>query len=316
MLDRRGFMFGAALTLLLPGAVSAHAFAARRPRAHALASLTDRLAVLSPALAVVLRDLGIGDLMIARHGFDVWSDQSLPVVGDQAGIDYEALLRADPTSVLLEWGRRELPARLTELGKTRAWDIINCSTLSLDDIRQTTRRLWSFTPESRMSEDRDRAWEEADIHARMKRAWSRREPPPNIERIGNVLLVISTEPTLGALGPGSAHAEILTLVGGRPELADGLPYQELDAEDLLRRNPGGIILIKPRPPGHSKEPRPDPLAPLRGRGLAAERDGRLAVIDDPLALIPSTSLIGFADSLSEILSRWSADAADPAPDNP
>lgn len=313
MFDRREFMFSAAASLLLTAAARSHASALRQRSAPGRAKLADRLAVLSPALAVILRDLNVGDLMIARHGFDVWSDQSLPVVGDQAGIDYEALLRADPTSVLLEWGRRELPARLTELGKMRAWDIVNCSTLSLDDIRETTRRLWLFTPEARLSDDRERAWKEAQIHALMNRAWSRREPPSGIDKIGSVLLVISTEPTLGALGPGSAHAEILKLVGGRPELGDGLPYQELDAEDLLRRDPGGIVLIKPRPPGKSDDASADALAPLRGHGLAAERSGRLAVIDDPLALIPSTSLIRFADSLALIVADWSADAGGHGP---
>ena len=71
--------------------------------------------MLSPALAVIVRDLGLEANIVARHGFDIVLDKSIPVAGDQSGLDYEILLTAKPTHVLLEWGQREIPRRLGEL---------------------------------------------------------------------------------------------------------------------------------------------------------------------------------------------------------
>src|SRR5688572_2242849 len=67
-----------------------------------------RVVALSPGLAVTMRDLGLGDLLAGRHGFDAWSDPALPVCGDQSGLDYERLLAVRPTHILVQWGQRDL----------------------------------------------------------------------------------------------------------------------------------------------------------------------------------------------------------------
>jgi ABC-type Fe3+-hydroxamate transport system substrate-binding protein len=101
----------------------------------------ERVVVLSPALAATLKDLGVSDLVVGRHGWDMALDPGLPVCGDQSGIDYEALLAAHPTVVIIELNPRDVPDRLVELARTNGWELLNLPALGLDDVVRVTRTL-------------------------------------------------------------------------------------------------------------------------------------------------------------------------------
>src|SRR5262245_61348101 len=142
MSRRRLGMLVLLLLLLGTGSLAAlWATAARRPPAPAPDG-GPRIVALSPAVAVILRDLGLADRIVGRHGYDFVLNKSVPVCGDQAGgIDYETLLRARPTHVLIESGARETPGRLTELAEEHHWAVESLRMLTLDDIEHTARRL-------------------------------------------------------------------------------------------------------------------------------------------------------------------------------
>jgi hypothetical protein len=125
------------------------------PAATTPQSSQPRVVVLSPALAITLKDLGLEHMIVGRHGYDLVLDKSLPVCGDQAGIDYEALIRAKPTHVVLQWGARPLPDRLTELATTYDWIVVNQELLTLSDVRASTVELFDILagPENQRSED-------------------------------------------------------------------------------------------------------------------------------------------------------------------
>ncbi|HRJ50511.1 MAG TPA: hypothetical protein PKU91_08255, partial [Phycisphaerales bacterium] len=100
-----------------------------------------------------------------------------------------------------------------------------------------------------------------------------------------------------------------------PALARGGPYQELDIEDVIRLAPDAIVLLRPRgldaPSATgplSIERRDQLLGTLAGRPIPAVENGRIAVIDDPLCLLPGSSLVVFADDMARILSQWSLPA--------
>lgn len=293
-------------------------------KAPEVVAAPQRFAVLSPALAVILRDLDMGRWMTARHGYDVWSPQSLPVVGDQAGVDYEALIEAKPTHVLMEWGNRPIPPRLESLAKEQGWTVENYNTLTLADLRETTRRL-------ALLDKAQPAWDQHPLKREMDRAWSKRER--DFAPAGRVLMLMSTEPTAAALGPGSAHAEILRLIGGVAAIEKGMPYIEMDAEDVLHLAPDVIVLIRPRVSDRAGKPegangmakegagaQPVSARVLTREQIAAElgvlakleipavKNGRVGLIDHPLALLPSTSLIRFADDLAGLLDGWAKEA--------
>ncbi len=256
-----------------------------------------RIVALSPGVALTLRELGLADRIVGRHAFDLALPRSILVCGDQGGIDYETLIAARPTHVLLQWGRRDLPERLVDLANAHHWRVESVDALSLDDIADATRRMGAaFDGVPGVREATDRALE------RMRRAWSSRGE--GVARAGRVLLLASVRPA-AALGPGSWHHDILVRLGATPALASGSPYQSLDDEDLVRLDADAIVAILPRDPFAPDESAqhdgPDPLSALRRLRLKAIEGGRAAVIDDPHAFVPGPHMAAFADELARVL---------------
>ncbi len=260
-----------------------------------------RLAVLSPALGIVIRDIGAADLAVARHGWDLALDEAIPVGGDQAGLDYETLLRARPTHILLEWPGAP-PTRLTAIAAERNWIILDYETLSLDQMMAAADDLHRrFAPEPKGPAP----------SAQLEAALGSGESYP---ATGRVLMVVpGTVPA--ALGPGSFHHEILVRLGATPAVTEGAPWITLDAEDVMSMAPDSIIIVEPRPRGVAPGPpaKREDLARRLGRiatlPIPAIESGRVALMDEPEDLTPSTAMIGWAQRLRGILEGWEAGEA-------
>ncbi|MFI4897087.1 MAG: ABC transporter substrate-binding protein [Phycisphaerales bacterium JB059] len=290
-----------------------------------------RLVALSPALGLMLRDLGLEDRVVGVHDFDHALSDSIPRVGSLNGIDYEALLSVRPTHVLVEIAsHREAPERLLTLGEAHGWEVRRIDSIrTVDDIARVIDDLYlSFVspPEagavnaigfSDPSERFDKRMpSEAFAQAIAARG-------PAVEGAGRVLLLGATTPP-SALGPGSFHAQILERLGGANAITEGGMWQELDAEDVLRLSPDGIVLVMPRDRTEADRFGAPERAPasevIRRLGVVGElpipaiRQGRVALIDESDALVPAASSMGrFAERLAEILERWTHVRAQAAP---
>lgn len=279
----------------------------RTPPPSPPAPASPRVVALSPAAAVTLRDLGLAPNIVGRHAYDMVLDPALPSCGDQLGLDFENLLRVQPTHIIIQWGKRDLPARLTQLAAEHSWTITTYDPLTLADLRTDTQRLatlfagvpgFDSANASRLSAEFDRAF--------AKRS-------PDLARAGKVLLLWSTSPP-AALGPGSWHHQILQAIGGTPAIAEGAASISLDQEDTIKLAPDAIVLIIPRDRDATPAPSPTQpmdaatrtklLGPLASLDLPAIRTNHVALIDDPLAHTPSTAMIRFADELAEVLASW------------
>ncbi len=258
-----------------------------------------RLAVLSPALAVMLSDLGVGPSIVARHGYDMVLDKSIPSCGDQSGIDYESLLSVRPTHVFIEWGSRPLPDRLVELSKSHAWNVRAFTLLSLDDVTRSLTDLSAALKDSGVDVSANSSALASALNDSMR-------PRAGLDRLGSVLMLMSVRPP-AALGPGSFHHEILTRLGAVAALTKPSPYVELDAEDVRHLAPGVIVLITPRGTGAAPVAKDTPdarralLGPLSSLDIPAVRLDRVIVIDDPLSLLPTTRLADFAKQIGDQL---------------
>lgn len=251
-----------------------------------------RLVVISPALAVILTDLGLEDTIVGRHGWDQVLDPAIPICGDQSGLDYEALLRAQPTHVFTEWGSRELPAKLANLAASEGWLLRDFRLLTLADIDTAATELETLFPQASPSDG------VTSFHALVT------EPLPEPVWAGRVLLLMSTSP-ITALGPGSAHHELLMRAGGVPAIEEGSPYMPLHAEDVLRLAPDAIVLIQP---GSASGPdtigMEHDLGPILNLDIPAIKHERFALVSEPLGLLPSTRLEKVAVWMGRTLEEW------------
>ncbi len=278
-----------------------------------------RIVVLSPALAVTLRDLGLDGLIVGKHAYDLVLGPAIPSCGDQSGLEYEAILRVSPTHLLLERGASAVPARLESLARTHGWTIRTFPLLALDDIEHSATGLWQEFVSRRAGRSDSGARidpETFPLADQFARAFARRGTggAGGFDGVGRVLLLGALDPP-GALGPGSFHHQILERIGGVPALDRGGPFMTLDTEDILRLTPDAIVLILPRPPGApASPPAAESLRQRLGRvgelDIPAVRAGRIALIDDPLAHTPSTAMIGLADALARILKGWGPGGGD------
>lgn len=268
-----------------------------------------RIAALSPAAAVMLRDIGQEHRIVARHAFDLVLSRDLPVGGDQNTIDLEALVRANPTHIITQWQSRSLPGPFAEAAAAHGWKVHEANLLSLDDIDGELAAVRDF-----LSLPAD---ESADhMRLRLRDALRPRGPGGGpFRHVGRVLLLGATEP-VAALGPGSCHQQVLERIGGAPALLGGNAWVELSTEDLLRLQPEAIVAVLPRErregDGRTSyvmlgEDASSRLGGVMALDIPAVRRGRVAVIDDPLALLPSTSMAAFADELAGVLSGWEAE---------
>lgn len=283
---------------------------------HGPAPVPTRIVALSPAIARTLSEAGAAGLLVGRHAFDPWTDARVPVCGDQSGIDYEALLAARPSHVLLQWGRRDLPARLVSLARARGWTIRDYPLLTLDEVISGTDDLWTLATAAHPQPP-----SAAPAGARLRTILNTGVDPAARARVGRVLMLASTRPPV-ALGPGSFHHDMLTRLGAQPAIEHGVPYITLDAEDLLRLAPEAIILVQPRFETSGSQPQPavrelsteearTRLKKLGDLKLPALTRGRVALIDDPLCFVPGSNLAPIAQGLAAQLRAWADTDARP-----
>ncbi|MEM8835784.1 MAG: hypothetical protein AAGD00_08185 [Planctomycetota bacterium] len=243
-----------------------------------------RVAVLSPAIADVMRDIGMGELLVARHSFDQFSDPSLPIVGDQTGLDYEALIRVNPTHVILERSATGMPPELERLARERSWSLVEIPMLTLDDILWCDNALITHLYPGLMTEFFDESAAYLII------------PFEHVARhFGTTMLVLGVDP-IGALGPDSHHAQALRRMGIEVVPSTGASYQSLSLEDVIAFQPDTIIVLRP-----DMDAKAD--APLREvdieefATLNALTDTRLLICEQPKCLLPSMAVVKFANAV-------------------
>lgn len=310
------------LPVLLFGCSGGSTESAGEQQSQEQASESPRFAVFSPAIGVMLRDLGFEDDIVGRHSYDNALSTAIPVVGSHMDIDTEKLISVEPTILIFEQNSIEIPGHIRELAEDREWTIWTYKLESLDDIAQTIDDLYLKLvgfPADRNSDDDPTTFEVDPTErfnvelpsARLVRAWS--NVGDDAQAAGRTLLLAGTDPA-GALGPGSFHAQMIERMGIESAVEGGGMWQELDLEDVIRLAPDSILLFSSLPV--SEDPQfgePKPLAwdetlvmlgPLAGLPIPAIEHQRVAVIRHPQALLPSSTLAQVAGQVRKTLAAW------------
>jgi ABC-type Fe3+-hydroxamate transport system substrate-binding protein len=279
-----------------------------------------RFAVFSPAIGIMLRDLGFEDDIVGRHSYDNALSESIPVVGSHIDIDDEMLITADPSILIFEENTIAIPDRIRTLAEDRGWAIWTYTLESLDDIATTMDDLYlklvGFPADANADGDPTtfdvNPTTRFDVElpsARLVRSWAPMGDDATVA--GRTLLLAGTDPA-GALGPDSFHAQMIQRMGITPALVDGGMWQELDLEDIITLAPDSIIIFSPQDSTQSVgEPAPmtwsqieQALGPVAALDLPAIRTRRVGVITHPQGLLPSSTLGQVADEIRRTLATW------------
>lgn len=287
-----------------------------------------RIIVLAPALGVICQDLGFEDQIVGKHAWDQSLGSSIASVGTHDDPDLEKIIGLEPTHILVQRLETPTPGVLEKMADERGWAVWDFPLLDLDDIAEAIDEIhlrFAGGPSPEFNLERPGSIDPSETlgielpSARLADAW--RDRGPNARAAGHVLLLAQTDPP-GAMGPGSYHHQLLKRLGATPALQSGGAWQELDHEDIVRLAPDAIVVFAPRPrdaAGIGARAAPGPreaLAALGGIGsldIPAIRDGRVWLIDDPLGLMPASSLATIADQLGEAFEAWASQPATTVP---
>ena len=279
-----------------------------------------RFAVFSPAIGVMLRDLGFEDNIVGRHSYDNAISQSIPPIGSHIEIDDEMLISIDPNILIFETNSIEIPQRIRDLAQERNWIIWTHKLESLDDIAITLDDLYLKLvgfPSDANSDDDPLTFEvdptkrfEVELpSARLAKSWSPVGRDATIA--GRTLLLAGTDPP-GALGPSSFHAQLIERMGMTPAITTGGMWQQLDLEDIINLAPDSILIFSPETESQAiGEPEPlqwseiqETLGPIANLDLPAIQSQRVVVITHPQGLLPSSTLAQVADEIRKTLAAW------------
>jgi ABC-type hemin transport system substrate-binding protein len=291
-----------------PAGLSATAQSTPDPAAS---RMTDHLRVvaLTPGLTETLRRMDLGAAVVGRHGFDAWTPSTVPVCGDQAGLDAEILLRVRPTHLYVQWGQRELPPTIGDLAAREKWTVRNFDLLSLAQIGSAAEQLYGDARSALPAELRPPALQaERFADAEVGKAWNTATTPrsgaarASVAALGPVLTLYNDREPAAAAGPGSYHYEILTLLGATQAVTTGSAYQTLDRETMRRLNPAVLIVLKPRKLGATETAPPPSTESLRtSLGLDPASTTHIILIDDPLAFVPGLNLVDLISTVERAL---------------
>jgi ABC-type Fe3+-hydroxamate transport system substrate-binding protein len=261
------------------------------PRAPA----APRIVSLSPALSRTLLDLDLGDRIVGRSAFCASLPPDIPVVGNLYEVDFERLIRLDPTHVLVQPPSASGPdPQLERLADQHGWIVAHWAINSIDDIEQVIRALPAVLYADQADQQALAAGRAAELLNDIAASLS---PGGGRGWTGRTLLAADTEPVL-AFGRGTYLHDILAAMGGANAVgSEG--WVELSLEDVGRLDPEAIVIVR-----EHGQPDLDPVeaaGPLAKLDIAACRHGRIAVLWHPDAMLPSSGIIGVAGRMRQVL---------------
>jgi len=238
-----------------------------------LAAPPRRIVSLNPATTEILFALGAGPRLVGRTRFDQWPDSArlVPDLGDGLRPNVERVLAARPALVVLYASADNAPAaeRLARAG-------VATVALKIDRVAEFRRAalllgaaLGDTTRARSVVDSVDRALSAV-------RALTDSLPRPR------VVYALYDSP-LYAIGGGSFIDELLTVAGGRNVYGDSpQPSPQVSLEDVMRRDPDGVLAGPAAAPRIAADP--------RWRPLRAVRSGRVITIDTVLTGRPSVRM--------------------------
>ncbi|MEX0887153.1 MAG: ABC transporter substrate-binding protein [Phycisphaeraceae bacterium] len=245
-----------------------------------------RIVSLSPALTQMLVELDAGEHIVGVGEHDAAAPPGAAVVGGFPDIQAEALLSTRPTHVLAQ----SQSVHLRRLAESAGFELVAWRyPATIDAVLETLAPADPDPPG--VGSVIGRGDEAAALRERIEaQLASLKELTDGAAERPRVLLLIGTRPVT-ASGPGTVFDDMLDIAGGRnaaPTGQAGAPA--LDREMLLAAAPEVIVLMSPGDRPLEALAEDDRLADLRGLDIPAVRNRRIRIINDPLAMLPTTTI--------------------------
>jgi ABC-type hemin transport system substrate-binding protein len=264
-----------------------------------------RIVSLSPAISRTLIDLELDEYLVGRTPFCDAVDRSISVVGDLLDLNMELLVRVRPTHVLLQPPAGGINPALVRLANERGWAIGAWHLDTIDDVRVMIGELPDVISDGDLLDD--------EQHLVLRAAELLQQIDDSLKEDadafrGPALLVFGLEPVT-VFGEGTYLDEVLTALGGRNVITHR-GYPQFSLEDIARMKPEAVILVAPRA-ANEQSPR-ERLGAIARLDIPAVRNERLAVLDHPDGLLPSSGIIGVAQAMRELLTAMRESSVDEA----
>ena len=240
-----------------------------------------RVISLSPALTRTLEDMGFADVVVGCTPFCRPENQRAVIVGDLYEVDYEMMVRLDPTHVVVQATAAGPLPELHQLAESRGWGIGSWPVNNLADIRAVLAELPELLDGKGQQQSRKLIAAMDTIGAGAQR-WS-----------GRTLVVTGGQPLL-AFGPDTYMGELLAGFGVPNALESGA-WRTLSAEDVVRIDPKGVIVV-----GAAQG---SAVVTIEMLPIDAVSQGRVVLLDHPEALIPSSRVIEVATALKKSIAQ-------------
>jgi iron complex transport system substrate-binding protein len=291
-------IFGRILTAVIVAALVACAPPDEGPEATAgdAAATGLRIVSLSPAISRTLVDLGLEDRIVGRSPYCTFLDADVPVVGDLLNVDYERIVRLEPTHLLVQAPRDGADPRLLATAERYGWHVGTWTALdTIDDIERLLRDLPAVLAAPDGTDTSATVARAADLLNAMAVALAPAAGGDGAWR-GPTLLVSQVDPVLAFGRATYLHEVLLRLGASNVVTSDG--WLTLTLEDVARLDPPAIIIV--RPDAHDADP-VEAAAALARLDIDAARSGRIAVLAHPDALMPCSGIIEVAAEMRDAL---------------
>ncbi len=279
-----------------------------------------RVVTLAPAITQMMNDLGLQKMIAATADQDPVAPDGLPTVGNYLDIHTESLWSVKPTHVLMMTDKAGVPPRLQEMADSGKFQLVTYpSPTKVSDILQI---IYDYQEAFPLGEPTgppkslgiilSAPAKALELHTTIGVQLAQLSDLTSKEDWPRVLMVIGTDPLM-ASGPGTVHDQLLSFIGGVNAAGDATVSAPVyDKEKIIAAQPDVILLLEPGGADLESIRTDSRLLSFRGLPVPAVEDGRIAVINDPTALLPSSSLARVCASMAKVIHPNLAEQVDQA----
>lgn len=264
-----------------------------------------RIVSLTPGITKMLVDMGLGGRIVgvAENDDAVPPRLDPPVMGHFVDVDLEKLAVSRPTHVLMMTAKEGVPANLQAMADSFGFTLVAYPyPESVADVASMLHDPSDRLDPPSLGETLDRKDRAAALRDSLMDGLSRiKHLTRGVDR-PRTLLVIGEGVPVMALGPGGPMHDLLRIAGGENAAAQaGVPAPTFDREKLASLDPEVIIVLSPGGPPLREMDEDARLTAFRGLPVPAVEQGQIHLLNDPLVLLPSTSMLDVAAELTSLL---------------